>query len=328
MKILVTGGAGYIGARLIPLLLFKGHTVKVLDALNFGAEPLMGYLGSSNFSLIHGDIRSKSDVLEALDGIDCVVHLASIVGEDACKVDEKIAFEVNESANELIVDCVKSRPVSKFIFISTCSNYGVSEPNIIVDESSLLNPLSNYARAKVNAEKIYLSELESISVTILRFGTICGLSPRMRFDLLINEMARDVILGRPINIFAPDAWRPFLHIDDAALAIHDILLASADLTQGRIFNVVGENHQKTSLISIAKKYKSDADIAITNKKPDLRDYRVSGKLYSSIFPPPSRSIEDAFTEVAAAVKNCYFRDPIWSGHSAILTPSIYNFARS
>jgi nucleoside-diphosphate-sugar epimerase len=317
MKILVTGGAGYIGSRLVPLLLFRGHEVKVLDILNFGGESLMGYLGNPNFSLSYGDIRSERNILDALSSVECVVHLASIVGEDACKVDEKAAHEVNELSNELMVKCINKCPVKKFIFISTCSNYGVSEPNILVDEFSPLNPLSAYAKAKVNAEQIYLTELSATAVSILRFGTICGLSPRMRFDLLINEMARDVVLGRPINIFAPEAWRPFLHIDDAALAIHELIMAHVDLIKGRVFNVVGENHQKTSLIDIARRYRSDSNIAITNKKPDLRDYRVSGDLYSSIFPSPSRSVEDAFIEVAFAVKNHYFRNPIWPGHSAI-----------
>jgi nucleoside-diphosphate-sugar epimerase len=139
----------------------------------------------------------------------------------------------------------------------------------------------------------------------------------MRFDLLINEMARDVVLGHPISIFAPEAWRPFLHIDDAVSAINQVLLAPACLTKNRIFNIVGENLQKTSLIMIAKKHKPDSDIVVTNKKPDLRDYRVSGDLYSSLFPAPFRAIEDAFFEVAYAVQNSYFRNPIWSGHSAI-----------
>lgn len=318
MKLLVTGGAGYIGSRLIPLLLSQGHQVKVYDSFQYGAESLLGYLGNSNFSLINGDIRSKSDFLSALKGVDGVVHLASIVGEDACRADEKLAYEVNETANEIIVDSINLSPVDKFIFISTCSNYGVSEPNSLVDESSRLNPLSAYARAKVRAEKIYLDRLKSSSPTILRFGTICGLSPRMRFDLLVNEMARDIVLGRSINIFAPDAWRPFLHIDDAAIAINDVFIAPLEVTHKRIFNVVGENHQKTSLVKMARRYSAGAQIEVTDKKPDLRDYRVSGDLYASLFPEPSRSIEQAFSEVALAVKENYFRNPLWSGHSAIL----------
>lgn len=317
MKVLVIGGAGYIGSRLVPTLLSRHHEVVVFDKFRFGAQSLMGYLNLYNLSLICGDIRSKSDLFAALDGVDAVVHLASIVGEDACLANKDIAQDVNEKANVLIAECLKMYPVSKFIFISTCSNYGVSEPNILVDENSPLNPLSEYANSKVFSEQIFLNELPSNGVTILRLGTICGLSPKMRFDLLVNEMARNVILGKTINIFGPESWRPFLHIDDAAIAIYNILESSPKLSDGRVFNVVGENHKKIDLIEIIKKSYPNAKIFITNKKPDLRDYRVNGNLYAKLFNHQFRSVHQAFNEITLAVKANYFKDPMWSGHTAI-----------
>src|SRR5262249_27243442 len=145
------------------------------------------------------------------------------------------------------------------------------------DETVPVKPLSRYAESKVEAEKLALAGDHGMGACVLRFGTICGLSPRMRFDLLVNELARAAALGEPVEIFAPDAWRPFLHVRDAALAIAFCLSAPAGGVHGKMFNVVGENYQKQGLIDLTLKHYPATRIAVTRKQPDLRDYRVSGE---------------------------------------------------
>ena len=142
--------------------------------------------------------------------------------------------------------------IARFVFISTCSNYGVAKPGELASEDSPLNPLSEYARAKVECEKLVLAEPSPPEATVLRLGTICGLSARMRFDLLVSEMAKKCARGEKIDIFAPDAWRPFLHIADAGRVIEFILKSSSNETARRIFNVVGENYQKRGLVDLAR----------------------------------------------------------------------------
>jgi nucleoside-diphosphate-sugar epimerase len=140
----------------------------------------------------------------------------------------------------------------------------------------------------------------------------------MRFDLLVNEMAREAALGRPIEIFAPAAWRPYLHVDDAAAAILRVLQADPAKIDRRVFNVVGENQQKSGLVAIARSLYPEVNVAVVDKKPDLRDYRVSGeRIHASLGFVPQHSVTDAFREVATAVHDGVFRDPDWAGHSTI-----------
>ncbi len=163
-----------------------------------------------------------------------------------------------------------------------------------------------------------LSRNDLPCATVLRLGTICGLSARMRFDLLVSEIARNAALGVPIDVFAPDAWRPFLHVKDAARAFRLLLDTPAEKIAHKVFNVVGENIQKRGLVEISKRHFPQGDIKITDKKPDLRDYRVDGGLVAKELGfKPELTVEDAFKETAAAVAAGMFRDPHWKGHSAI-----------
>ena len=318
MEILVTGGAGYVGSRVVAHLLSQGHRVRVLDRLLYGAEAMLPLTAMPSFELQIGDVRDRDSMLRAIRGMEAVIHLAGIVGEAACNVDTQFSWSINHGAVANILEAASEAGISRLIFVSTCSNYGVAEPNAAVDEDAPLNPISDYARAKVLAEGEVLRANGIPTVTVLRLGTICGLSGRMRFDLLVNEMAREAVLGRPIDIFAPEAWRPFLHIDDGAAVMGHVLQSDPALVTRRVFNVVGENHQKTSLLNIARGVLPDLQASIVKRKPDLRDYRVSGdRIVNTLGFRPSRTVADAFREVAAAVKNGYFRDPDWAGHSAV-----------
>ena len=323
MHILVTGGAGYLGSRVTAHLLDSGHAVTVYDKLVYGAEALLPFNRHDRFRLVRGDVRDTETIASATKGADAVVHFAGVVGEPACAVDTEQSWSINVEGSKAVLAAAQAAKIARFIFVSTCSNYGVAKPGELATEDSPVNPLSDYARAKVECEKVVLAAPPPPDCTVLRFGTICGLSGRMRFDLLVSEMAKKCARGERIDIFSPDAWRPFLHVSDAARSIDHILKASVNQTARRVFNVVGENYQKRGLVELARKHFPKIEIAVTDKNPDLRDYRVDGSRIMKELGFVTRfSVEDAFCETAQAVADGVFRDPDWAGHSAIpLDPS-------
>ncbi|MGH7102272.1 MAG: NAD-dependent epimerase/dehydratase family protein [Acetobacteraceae bacterium] len=314
----MTGGAGYLGSRVVAHLLARGHKVRVFDRLLYGGEALLALGAFPNLTVEAGDIRDQAALRHAMAMADAVIHLAGIVGEDACQCDPAFSWSVNHDAVPGLIRGAEEAKIARIVAISTCSNYGVAEPNVEVGEDAPLNPLSAYARAKIATERMLLEADRLPCVTVLRLGTICGLSARMRFDLLVNEMARDAAFGREIEIYAPAAWRPFLHIADAAEAMERVLTADAGAVNRAIFNVVGENRQKTGLLDIARTLFPELRAKIVDRRPDLRDYRVSGQRFTDRLGfRPSVTVADAFGEVAAAVRDGRFRDPDWKGHSAV-----------
>lgn len=315
MHVLVTGGAGYVGSQVTSRLLERGHHVRVLDAMLYGAESLLPFIGHENFSLQQGDVRNPVDVKKALAGVDTLVHLAAVVGEPACKAAPAFSWSTNHDAIVPLLEACRGH-VQRVVMASTCSNYGVSAPDVEVDETAPLNPLSDYARAKVAVEKVVRESTAIPHATILRFATVCGIAGRMRFDLLVNEMARETVLGRTLQIFAPQAWRPYLHVHDAARAVTTVL-ETADKPSGQIYNVVAENKRKSDLLDIARAFDANVKHHIVEKQPDLRDYRVSGEHFKKTFGFACRySIAEAFAEVAEAVRNGTFRDADEPRHTA------------
>lgn len=318
MRVLITGGAGYVGSRVTAHLLDTGNDVTVFDKLIYGGESLIPFQDRRGFALVPGDIRDSDAVVRALTDVDAVIHLAAVVGEQACSIDPEQTWSINCGGTETLIKAAEEAQIRRFVFVSTCSNYGVASPNSLATEDSPLNPLSLYAKAKVQAELLILGSSRLSCATVFRFGTICGISARMRFDLLVSEMAKKAVRREPIQIFAPEAWRPFLHIHDAARAIAHVLQSSVEKIAGRVFNVVGENYQKRGLVEIARRHYPRAEISVTDKNSDLRDYRVDGKRFEQELGfRMGRTVEDAFIETAEAVNNGIFQDPDWAGHSAV-----------
>src|SRR5262245_15436752 len=184
MRFLITGGAGYIGSMTVGSILAAGHQVTVFDILVYGGEALLGYTSNPNFRLVKGDIRDRHHLDQVIPGHDVVIHLASVVGEPACSLNEDIAQAINFTGAINVLEAAQTGGVRQMTFVSTCSNYGVSDPGTLVTEDAPLRPLSLYARSKVEAEQRLLGHTGSVTTTVLRFGTICGVAPRMRFDLL------------------------------------------------------------------------------------------------------------------------------------------------
>lgn len=323
--ILITGGAGYVGSRVTAHLLAAGYAVTVFDKLVYGAEALLPFDRHERFALIRGDVREPAAIAAAAEGKDAIVHFAGVVGEQACAIDSEQSWSINVEGAKTVLAAAHAVKIAQLVFISTCSNYGVAKPGELATEDLPLNPLSDYARAKVECERLILSAPPPPAATVLRFGTICGLSGRMQFDLLVSEMAKRCARGEKIDVFSPDAWRPFLHVVDAARAIDCVLQSSSNRSARRVFNVVGENYQKRGLVELARRHFPAVEIQITDKKPDLRDYRVDGaRIAQELGFKPQASVEDAFLETARAVADGVFRDPDWPGHSAVpLDPAAF-----
>jgi len=328
-QVLVTGGAGYVGSRLVADLVGAGADVRVFDRLLYGGEALLPFFGHERFRFIAGDVRDSAALRQAMRGVDAVVHLAAIVGEQACTLDDASAVAINRDAALASLRLAEELAVDRFIFLSTCSNYGISDPESFADEDTALNPLSLYARTKVEVEHACLGHDGRLAVTVLRLGTICGLSGRMRFDLLISEMASAAACGRPIEIYKPAAWRPFLHVADAARAVRHVLAVERRRVAGRVFNVVGGNYQKRMLLDMVLRHFPGTKSTISDARPDNRDYRVSGaRIERELGFTPAHGIEDAFVETAAAVKAGIFHDSAWQGHSAIPLPARMGLLRA
>lgn len=309
MKILITGGAGYIGSTLTPFLLAAGHRVRVLDRLAYGGHSLLGVWAHPSFEFVRGDVRDRDVVRAAVADRDAVVHLAAIVGDPACSREPDLARSVNlEASLALIAEC-RSAGVKRFIFASTCSNYGkMKDGSEYVDEESELSPVSLYAETKVAIEKFLLEggRNEQWSPTPLRFATIYGVSPRMRFDLTVNEFTMEMLTKKQLKVYGEQFWRPYVHARDAARAIELVLSSPAEKVGGRVFNVgaTDQNFQKQQLVEMIRPYAPDSNVEFVHKTEDPRDYRVSfARITDDLGFKISRTVAQGIEEIAQLVRD-------------------------
>jgi nucleoside-diphosphate-sugar epimerase len=279
MKVLITGGAGYVGSTLVPTLLAAGYEVRAFDSLLFGGQSLLGVWPDPKFRLIRGDMRDREAVADALQGVDAVVHLAAIVGDPACAREPELARAVNLDASLSLIDQAERAGVSRFVFASTCSNYGrMTDAEGWVDETSPLAPVSLYAETKVAVERaLFERPMGSMATTALRFATVFGVSPRMRFDLTVNEFTRSLITDRHLVVFGEQFWRPYVHVRDVSRAVALVLAAPRDYVDRDVFNVgdTDQNFQKQQLVELMRPHAPDAIVEYVRREEDPRDYRVS-----------------------------------------------------
>lgn len=278
-KILVTGGAGYIGSVLTRELLEQGYSVRVVDCLRWGGESLLPVFTHPKFEFVNGDLRRKKVVLKSLDNVDAVIHLAAIVGDPACKEEPELAKEVNWQASKNLFQQAIYAGVKRFIFASTCSNYGkMPDSSEYIDENGVLNPISLYAKLKVKFEQYILqSSADSITVTSLRFATAFGISARMRFDLTVNEFVKELALGRELVVFGEQFWRPYCHVEDLAKGCIYVLEADKNLIDKEVFNVgeTTQNYQKRMILNLIKEHIPDMKVRFVHRDEDPRDYKVN-----------------------------------------------------
>ena len=308
MQILITGGAGYVGSRLAPLLLAAGHQVRVLDYLAHGGESLLGVWCHPGFEFIRGDIRDRATVRTAVSGQNAVVHLAAMVGDPACSREPDAARAINLDSSLALIEESQQAGVERFVFASTCSNYGkMKDAEQYVDEESELSPVSLYAETKVAVERALLEgdRNNGWSPTPLRFATVYGVSPRMRFDLTVNEFTMEMLTKKHLKVFGEQFWRPYIHVHDAARAIQLVLGSPAEKVSGSVFNVgaTDQNFQKLQLVELIRPYAPDAVVEFVHRTEDPRDYRVSfARITNTLGFNTTHSVPQGIAEIARLVK--------------------------
>jgi nucleoside-diphosphate-sugar epimerase len=283
-RILIIGGAGYIGSALIPELLESGYQVRLFDRLLYGTEPIRELMEHPRLEVIQGDFRHVDEVVQAMRGVDSVVHLGAIVGDPACDLDEQLTIEVNLVATRMIAQVAKGVGVRHFVFASTCSVYGACRD--FLDERSLVRPVSLYGRTKLAAERLLLEMAnDQFQPTIARFATIYGLSGRSRFDLVVNLLAAKAKTEGQITIFGGDQWRPFVHVKDAARAVAILLDAPLSIVGSQTYNVGSDeqNYQIHQIGELVQQHVPSATISTNDNIPDRRDYRVRFHKIASTF---------------------------------------------
>ncbi len=319
-RVVVFGGAGYLGSVLTGQLLDRGYQVEVFDALRFGKESLQAYEGHPRFRLTVGDIRDIETVTESVRSAYAVVLLAALVGEPACDVNPKETVDINLIATKAVADACRYYAVPRFLYASTDSAYGIQE-GIMVEEAPL-NPISLYARLKAQAEAEILGLGNGdFRPIILRMATIYGYSPRMRFDLIINILTLHAFAKGKITIFGGKQWRPLVHVADAARAYVMALEAPLEKVGAQIFNVGSneQNYQVGELGELIRQVFAEVQIETIPQTPDLRDYHVCfDKIMRTLGYRVRHSVVEGIREIRRGLENGTIKDPTGPRHYNVI----------
>lgn len=316
--VLITGGAGYIGSMLTGKLLQRGYRVTVLDDLLWGGEALLPYFTHPSFRFAKVNVTEPDAARPFFDGVDAVVHLAAIVGFPACQqVGPKVARLYNTEATRYMYDFANQVGAKRFVFASTYSNYGIAANSDPVDETSSLNPQSLYAETKIEAEQHLLAQGAGApcAPVILRFATLFGVSPRTRFDLIINQFVLEAMTKGELIIYQRGYHRSFVHVSDTVDGIILALEADREKVACEIFNLGSErgNMSKDQIVEavarivprVAVQYK---DLSFGG---DMRDIRVRfDKIRSVLGFEPKVTVEQGIHEVHDAIRLGLIQDPL------------------
>ncbi len=314
--LLITGGAGYIGSLLSALMLAKGWKVTVVDSLLHGGDAILTHLQHPNFRFHPGDIRDQALLKTSLEGVDSVVHLAALVGFPVCKkAGEKESRSVNVEATRTLHTLAPN--TERFVFASSHSNYATAQA--LGSETSPLNPQSLYAETKVEAEAYLLEQTDGPCTTCLRLATLFGLSPRTRFDLMVNQFSLTAHLGQKLVIYQKNFQRAFVHVRDVAEAIALVLEAPAEEVAGQVFNIGGEqlNSSKAELVQLVRQFWPQLEVEERELEfeGDMRSLHVSFEKVRRILGfVPRLSIEDGIRELHQALSNRLVLEPESNRH--------------
>lgn len=332
MHVLVTGGAGYIGSLLTGVLLNLGYRVTVIDDLLFGGESLLGHWHHPNFRFVKGDV-CVSEVLHKVLTADprrpmtddwvadgqpaAVVHLAAIVGFPACQaVGRKVAWRYNVEAVQRVFEAAEAAGVERFILASTYSNYGVSRDGQPVTEDSPLYPQSLYAETKIDAEQYLLNQATGAycAPIVYRFATLFGISPRTRFDLIVNQFVLEALTKRKLVIYQRGYARSFVHVRDVCEAVCLALKAPLEKVRGQVFNVGSDagNYTKDEIVALVGRHVDGTEVEYKDLTfgGDMRDIRVSfSKIREVLDYEPRISVEEGICEVRDAIVNGMIKNP-------------------
>lgn len=302
-RVLLVGGAGYIGSVVTAHLLERGYRVRCLDLLLYGnASTVFPFLGNARYEFQWGDMGDDRDLERALDGVTDVVLLAGLVGDPITKKYPEASAAVNDAGVAKVIAMAEGRGLERLVFVSTCSNYGLIPTDAKADENFALSPLSLYAKSKVAAESLVLSGRGRVDYTgtVLRFATAFGLSARMRFDLTVSEFTRAMYRKDDLLVFDADTWRPYCHVQDFAELIRRVLEAPRERVAFEVFNAGGDvnNFTKQMIVDAIKAELPDAPVRYQEKGADPRNYRVNfSKVRDRLFFEPSFTVTDGIREL-------------------------------
>jgi nucleoside-diphosphate-sugar epimerase len=305
-KILITGGAGYVGGVLVPQLLAKGYDVTVYDICYFGADHLPKH---SRLRLVEGDIRDTGTLAKHFPGIDVVLHLACISNDPSFELDEGLSKTINYDCFEPMVVAAKEAGVRRFVYCSSSSVYGVSDQPEVTEEHPLV-PVSLYNKFKGMCEPLlFKHQAPGFTCVTIRPATVCGYSPRMRLDLSVNILTNLAVNKGSITVFGGKQLRPNLHINDMADVYELMIEAPAEKIAGEIFNA---GYQNLSIARIAEIVKSVVEEEFPGRKPieivttesnDPRSYHInSDKIRRVLGYAPKRTVEDAVRDLCRAFR--------------------------
>ena len=302
-QVLVTGGAGYVGSVLVPKLLDAGYSVKVLDLFIYGRHPLVAVKDHPNLELITGAIRDRMGLERHLPGCDAVIHLACISNDPSFELDSDLGKSINYDAFFDLVDVSKASGVRRFVYASSSSVYGIKNDAEVTENLPLL-PLTDYSKYKAMCEEVLLSKREPGFVpVILRPATVCGFSPRLRLDLIVNILTNHAVNTRRINVFGGTQLRPNIHIED----VTDLYVKSLEwpdkAVDGNIFNAGYDNQTVGEIAESVRLLVGDDVGVVTTESYDNRSYHISSaKILREVGFAPKFSTADAVRDLVAAFK--------------------------
>ena len=300
-KVLVTGGAGYVGAVLVPKLLEKGYQVKVLDLYIYGRHPLDPVADNPNLEQITGDIRDRVLLERVIPGCDAVIHLACISNDPSFELDPDLGKSINFDAFPMLVDVSKNSGVRRFVYASSSSVYGLKDEENVT-ENLPLQPLTDYSKFKAMCEEVLLNKREPGFVPlIVRPATVCGFSPRLRLDLIVNILTNHAVNNNKISVFGGEQKRPNIHINDVTDLYVQSLEWPEEAIDGNVFNAGYDNQTVMEIAGIVKNSVSQNVEIATVPTDDHRSYHISSeKIRKAVGYEPKLSIVDAVDDLVSA----------------------------
>lgn len=315
-KILLIGGAGYVGTVITSHFLSNGNSVTVLDNFVYDNQfSVAPFVGNPNYNIYNGDMGDVTVLEEVSKDITDVIILSGLVGDPITKKYPSESKIINEDSVKACMDYFNGKGIDKLVFISTCSNYGLIKDDELADENFELSPLSLYAKAKVNNEKYLMSIKDEVDYTgvVLRFATAFGLSPRMRFDLSISEFVRDMYFGKELVVYDEHTWRPYCHVRDFARLLDKVINADKEKVNFEVFNAGGDvnNFTKKMLIDEIMTHLPEANVSYSANGSDPRNYRVSfKKVKDTLDFEPKHSVQQGIKELIDALKLGLYSDSL------------------
>ena len=300
-EVLVTGGAGYVGSVLVPKLLAEGYRVKVLDLFMYGHESLASVKDHPNLEQVMGDIRDRALLERVMPGCDAVIHLACISNDPSFELDPELGKSINYDSFFDLVDVSKDRGVHRFVFASSSSVYGIRDEQNVTEDLALL-PLTDYSKYKALCEEVLLNKREPGFVPlILRPATVCGYSPRLRLDLIVNILTNHAVNNRKITVLGGKQMRPNIHMDDVTDLYVKSLAWPDEAIDGKVFNAGYDNHQVKDIAEITRNVVGDDVAIVTTPTDDNRSYHISSeKIKNELGFVPQHSISDAVQDLVTA----------------------------